>query len=80
MTSNGSNKLFEILGDLAAANISYSLSITREGAVTILAAVPGERWEIDVYESGDLDFEVFQSDGTIHNEVSLEDRLSRFRD
>jgi len=80
MTSNGSSKLFDILREFTAAQISFSLSITREGAVTISAAVPGERWEIDVFESGDVDFEVFQSDGTIHNEVSLKERLTRFRD
>lgn len=78
MASNQSGKLFELLRELTAANIWFSLGNTREGAVTILAVVPGERWEIDVFEDGEVNFEVFQSDGTIHDEVSLRDRLVRF--
>jgi len=78
MASDPSSKLFELLRELAAAHIWFSLANTREGAVTILVVVPGERWEIDVFEDGEVDFEVFQSDGTIYDEAALRERLARY--
>ena len=71
MTESGTEKLFAIVAELAEAKISYSLDVYREGAISILVAVPGQRWEIDVFSGGEVDVEVFESRGSILDESHL---------
>lgn len=52
MSEPFTHKLYAIVDALHEAKISHSLVITRDDAITILAAVPGERWEIDVFSTG----------------------------
>lgn len=75
MTST--HKLFSIADALSVASIYFSLHRTRDNAVTILAVVPGERWEIDVFDDGHVDVEVFRSTGTIEGESFLTALIAR---
>ena len=43
-------------------------------------AVPGERWEIELMKSGELEIEKFKTDGTIHDESALTELFERFTD
>lgn len=54
-------KLWAIQTKLEDAQIDHSLVVYRFDAVSIVANLPGEKWEIDIREDGDLDFEVFKS-------------------
>ena len=72
--------LFEIIEQLEAAKISYTVSKYRHDAVSILAHLPGERWEIDVMEDGEVDFERFVSNGEILERTVLDEYIQRFAD
>jgi hypothetical protein len=67
------DKLLSILTRLDDARIKYDLGHYRPDAVTISLAVPGERWEIEVLGDGEVEVEVFRSDGTIFDENKIGD-------
>jgi len=73
-------ELSAFLARLRAANIFYRLRDTRENAISVDIAVPGERWEVDILEDGSVEIEVFRSDGTLHDESKLDDLFDRFAD
>jgi hypothetical protein len=74
------DKLNALLAQLRQAKIHHSLRDTRENAVSVDVAVPGERWEIDLLDDGSVEIEVFRSDGTIHDESKLVELLAEFAD
>lgn len=67
--------LLGLLNRLADARIPYTLRHSRHDAVMVEVAVPGERWEIDFLDDGDVDVEVFRSDGEVTDAGDLLDRL-----
>jgi hypothetical protein len=44
------------------------------------AHVPGERWEIEFFEDGEIEVEIFRSDGSLRGADALEDLFRRFSD
>ncbi|MGE0713188.1 MAG: hypothetical protein AB7N76_35430 [Planctomycetota bacterium] len=77
MTTLNAPALLETLRKLSEAGIHYTLSAHRIDAVSILIAVPGERWEVDFLADGSIDVEVFRSDGAIHGRELLADLFAR---
>jgi hypothetical protein len=69
---------FEIIARLRAARIFHSITSIRDGAILIDAAVPGERWEIEVFEDGHVEIERYRSDGEIADAAALADLFTRF--
>ena len=67
-----------VILNLRAAQIHFTLSTHREDALSILATVPGERWEIDVLDDGEVDFERFVSDGEIGDAAALDELIPRY--
>jgi len=59
--------LTNFLDRLDNAGIHYSLSSIREGAVMVGVTVEEQRWEIEFMSDGDVEIEIFQSDGEIHD-------------
>jgi hypothetical protein len=80
MPPNETQKLFAIIESLKQARISHSLYLNRDDAVTVLAVVPGYYWEIDVFKNGDVEVEVFSSDGEILDEIRLAALIAEFSD
>jgi hypothetical protein len=70
--------LLSFLNDLRAAKISYRLGHCRDEAILVEVAVPGERWEIEFFEDGSVEIEVFRSDGTILDPSALSELLSKY--
>ncbi|MGR8948549.1 MAG: hypothetical protein ACU84Q_10905 [Gammaproteobacteria bacterium] len=70
-------KLTEFLDRLDEADIHYTLSSLRESAVLVSAVVDDERWEIEFMADGDVEVEIFTSDGEIHDETILTDLFER---
>lgn len=66
-------KLLAFLRRLGAARIPYDMRHSRDDAVMIVARAPGQYWEIEFLEDGDVDIECFRSDGAIDDESVLED-------
>ena len=74
------DKLFELVRKLEDAKIFFTLRRNRTDGISIEAVVPGQRWEIDVLEDGDVAFEVFRSDGSILDEAKLEEFIEQWRE
>ena len=71
------SKLTDFLGQLESAKIHYTLASVREGAVMVGVTVPGERWEIEFMADGDIEVEVFKSNGAIHDDSVLDELFRR---
>lgn len=65
--------LTDLLDRLDEEEIRYSLESIREGAVLVTAAVEGERWEIEFLASGEVEIEIFKSNGDLYDISALED-------
>jgi len=72
--------LLSFLNDLRAAKISYRLGHCRDEAILVEVAVPGERWEVEFFEDGSVEVEVFRSDGNIGDESVLRRLLEKHSD
>ena len=69
--------LTSFLDRLDDADIHYSLSSVREGAILISVSVQDERWEVEFLADGEIEIEIFTSDGEIHDESMLDDLFVR---
>ena len=69
-------KLMEIIRALEAAGIHFTIAYYRFEGVSLLATVPGERWEIDVLEDGEVDFERFATTGGVTGEDEMKTAIS----
>jgi hypothetical protein len=72
--------LLSFLDRLEAVKIHYSLEHNRYKATMVLIAVPGERWEVEFFENGSIEIEVFKSDGEIYDEKKLDELFDKFSD
>ena len=80
MKTDQFGKMLAFLRQLEHARIAYRLRQSRDDAIMVWINVPGERWEVEFLEDGDIDVEIFRSDGHIHDEAALEDLFARFSD
>jgi hypothetical protein len=55
--------VLDFLAELDASKIYYSLSAPTSRAIMVNIAVPGERWEVEFHEDGEVSVEVFKSEG-----------------
>lgn len=67
------SKLTKFLDRLDGADLHYTLTSVREGAVMVGVTVPGERWEVEFMADGDVEIERFKSDGEIHDYSIIEE-------
>ena len=65
--------LTKFLDRLDEADIHYTLTSVREGAVMVGVTVDQERWEIEFMEDGEIEVEVFKSNGEIHDASMIEE-------
>jgi hypothetical protein len=72
--------LLAFLQKLGKMKIHYTLAHNQEDAVSVMVAVPGERWEIDFFLNGDIYVERFKSDGKIYDAKALDDLMRDFSD
>src|SRR5437667_4102641 len=70
------DKLLAFLDRLGNAKIPYRLSKHLYDAISVEAYAPGEHWEVDFFEDGDVYVERFRSDGHIDNESMLDELLA----
>ncbi len=47
----------EIIEQLQSAGIHFTLTTVRDNAVMFCIAVPGERWEAEVFDDGHVELE-----------------------
>jgi hypothetical protein len=66
-------KLLRFLDQLELAKLAYRLEHVRD-SIMVVVAVPGERWEVEFFDDGQVEVERFSSSGKIESEDVL-DRL-----
>ena len=66
------SNLIEFLERLDRQHIHYRLEHNRPESILVDIAVPGERWEVDFLENGEIEVERFVSDGGIRGDEQLE--------
>lgn len=74
------SKIYEIIGKLKRANIHFYIASHRDDAIMLIASVPGQRWEIEIFADQSIEIEVFTSNGEIEGESSLENLINGFAD
>lgn len=70
-------ELLTFLNALRERKLYYRLSQHRDDGIMVEVAVPGERWEVEFLADGEVDVEVFTSDGTIRDEATLAAMLDK---
>jgi hypothetical protein len=80
MSQSTIRDLLDLLARLKAAKIYYRLSDHTADAIMVEAAVPGERWEIELHDDGHIGVEVFKSAGGVRSAASLEELFEKFSD
>lgn len=68
------SRFFDFISRLDEVKIRHTLHRDRDDLMTVVAAVPGQRWQIDFFLDGRVQVEIFTSDGQIRGESEL-DRL-----
>jgi hypothetical protein len=74
------NQLLVFLNQLKTAGIHHELAAYRREAISVVIRVPGEYWEVDFLEDGEIDIERFVSSGAIDDESALFELFARFSD
>lgn len=80
MNTDRFDKLLAFLRRLEDAKISHQVADYREGAVSVVVRGPGEYWEIDFLEDGEVEIERFRSNGHIDDESALAELFAKFSD
>ena len=73
-------EVLDLLRRLGSAKIFYELRHSRYNAIMVEVHVPGERWEIEFLEDGDVEVEIYTSGGQIRGREALEDLFARHSD
>jgi hypothetical protein len=73
VTRSSLGKLLRFLDQLELAKLAYRLEHVRD-SIMVVVAVPGERWEVEFFDDGQVEVERFSSSGKIESEEVL-DRL-----
>ena len=71
------SKLTRFLDRLDDADFHYTLSSVTEDAVVVVVRAGDERWEVEFSGNGDIEVEVFKSDGEIGDESMIDDLFER---
>ncbi len=74
------DRLFGLLVRLKKARIHYRLDQIRDDYIMIDVTVPGERWEIEIPPEGDIEIEIYRSDGQMFDEKKLGELFEKFSD
>jgi len=73
-------KLLSFLNRLNEVHISFSLSQIRRETIMVLISVPGEHWEVEFFEDGSIEIEIYKSDGEIYDGKKLDELFDKFSD
>ncbi|HBI41620.1 MAG TPA: hypothetical protein DDY78_02025 [Planctomycetales bacterium] len=80
MTQDRFDKVLKFLRDLDRMKIYYELAHYMEDGISVVIAVPGQRWEVDFLEDGSVYVERFVSNGHIDDESAFIELFAKFSD
>ena len=67
------SELTNLLDRLDEAEIQYTLASVSEGAIVVGVDVPGEHWNVEFLDDGDIEVEIFKGDGQVFDYGIIED-------
>jgi hypothetical protein len=67
------------LEQLDERKIYYKINKVRD-SILVEVAVPGQRWEVEFFETGEVQIEKFLSDGTLYPKSELDTLFRDFSD
>ncbi len=78
----GLEKLFAMLNQLHHVKKNIFMAMHREDdcPVMVKVEVSGQYWEVEIFESGEVQIEVFVSDGKIYDQGILPELIKEFAD
>ncbi len=65
-------RLLDFLQRLEGAGRYFNLQYLREDSVLVTVFAPAARWEIEFFDDGNVDVEVFESSGAVEDDEALE--------
>ena len=78
---NSFQKLLDFLNRLDESALTYTTTHDREDTMMVTVCAPGERWEVEFYEDGNVEVEVFYSNSAeegLEGEEALERLFADF--
>ncbi len=70
--------LLKFISRLQESNIFYTLEHNRDDTIVVVVVVPGERWEVEFYSDGNVEIEIFKSQGKIKDKQEIERLFEEF--
>lgn len=67
------SELTDLLDRLDAAEIQYTLASVSEGSIVVGIDVSDEHWNVEFMDDGDIEVEIFKSDGQVFDYSVIED-------
>ena len=74
------NTILDLSRRMTAAKIHHQDNKYRDDGLSIIATVPGERWERDVLDDGEIVVEVFKSTGPCRGKEAIAGLFARHTD
>ena len=78
MNGSGFDQLVDFLNQLEQQNIHYTLSHHRDQEIMVSVAIPGERWEVEFFNSGAVEVERFISRGNLVGKEVLSELFAAY--
>lgn len=73
-------KLIDFLNELEKRKIFYKIEKNSNDSIMINVAVPGQRWEVEFMNEGNIQIEKFISDGSIFEAEEIDTLFRDFSD
>jgi hypothetical protein len=67
------SQVLDFLVELDGRSVPFTLARHRRTALLVTATLPGQRWEVEFTDAGEVEVEVFRSDGAISDVSGLAD-------
>jgi hypothetical protein len=79
---SGVDRVYALINELRRHKKEFFLGMyrTEEFPMMIMVEVQNQFWEVEIYESGEMDVEAFLSDGQIYGEEKLPELIREFAD
>ena len=80
MSADPFRQLLSLLDRLDKLKVPHHVRLSRDDAIMVVAHAPGEYWEIEFLQDGDVDIERYRSDGNIDDESVLQELFDLWSD
>ena len=77
MKKNVFKRFTDFLDRLEKEKIGYWLERSRDDAMMVIAVVPGEYWEVEFLDDGQVEVECYRSDGKVHDQSILAELFAK---